>query len=651
MILHYETNHPDYRTAYVRIYPDGGSAVTHFDHTHRHNLAYGDRVLYSTEVPERTDAYYIIVDPMDGRGASDTLGVTVDNGSYSDDMFLVGSRLYYPSTAQDYLRYFDLRTGVNGRLIMDSEYAVEPETFRSLTQVGDLIYGMIRHKRLGYEPFYIDGASGRLVAGTAYHDDNKNQQQDTGEEPIAGYSVRLTSSQGTMVASTDQAGRYSFLAKEDTGPLTLEVEEPGCGGEGGFTPDAYTIVGTEDVTGRDFAFRSARNRQQAASVHFILGNTRCNTTTPLWINVTNDGCSPLTNGYLRLDLPTEMYVVPTNANSEPSASGSYEFAIDSLRPLASMRLELAVRLPSENYTGYALPITLTALAGVDTLGSYEDAPILRCAYDPNDKQVHPLYQDPGDHHYAARGERLSYTIRFQNTGNDTAYSVRLVDQLSESLNWTTYHLESSSHPCTSAIDEFGKLTFQFDQIMLPDSATDLTASQGYVRFSLLPNAEGPSSERVENTAEIYFDANQPIITNSVHNTIVPYIDQDKDTYPFWVDCDDTDPQIYPGAAGTAGHRGDENCDGISNATKFGTVQATLRYFPNPVSEVLHIEVEGIGTSSYQAQVYTVQGQLVRETTFTNEGAVTVGLLPSGAYLVRVTSAIGGTTSTFWINKQ
>ncbi|MBP6811684.1 MAG: hypothetical protein KA138_09190, partial [Saprospiraceae bacterium] len=54
------------------------------------------------------------------------------------------------------------------------------------------------------------------------------------------------------------------------------------------------------------------------------------------------------------------------------------------------------------------------------------------SYDPNDKQGFP--KGYGSAHYIRPGTPLEYLIRFQNTGNDTAFTVRIVDTLSAWLD-------------------------------------------------------------------------------------------------------------------------------------------------------------------------------------------------------------------------
>ena len=52
---------------------------------------------------------------------------------------------------------------------------------------------------------------------------------------------------------------------------------------------------------------------------------------------------------------------------------------------------------------------------------------VRCGFDPNDKEVTP--EGAGPDHLTQISDELEYRIRFQNTGNDTAFDVTIYDRL------------------------------------------------------------------------------------------------------------------------------------------------------------------------------------------------------------------------------
>jgi len=63
------------------------------------------------------------------------------------------------------------------------------------------------------------------------------------------------------------------------------------------------------------------------------------------------------------------------------------------------------------------------------------------------------------------------------------------------------------------------VAFDFININLPDSTTDLAGSQGYVSYRVKSMANLPMGTAIENTASIYFDFNTPVVTNTVSNLI------------------------------------------------------------------------------------------------------------------------------------
>jgi uncharacterized repeat protein (TIGR01451 family) len=140
--------------------------------------------------------------------------------------------------------------------------------------------------------------------------------------------------------------------------------------------------------------------------------------------------------------------------------------------------------------------------------------IIQGAYDPNDKQG-PDTIRPAQ---IASGDFIYYTIRFQNTGTDTAFTVIISDLLDTKLQVATLELLSSSHNCRTDVQE-QQVFFIFEDILLPDSTTNLVGSCGYVQFRIRPQTTLAEGESIPNKAGIYFDYNEPIITNTVQSLI------------------------------------------------------------------------------------------------------------------------------------
>ena len=139
------------------------------------------------------------------------------------------------------------------------------------------------------------------------------------------------------------------------------------------------------------------------------------------------------------------------------------------------------------------------------------------SYDPNDKQGLPLGY--GAAHYIRPGTDLEYLIRFQNTGTDTAFTVIVRDTLAPWLDPVTVRPGGSSHDYTFGITGDGVLVFDFQNILLPDSNVNEAASHGFLKFRVSQRAEVPLETDILNRAAIYFDFNDPVLTNTTMHRV------------------------------------------------------------------------------------------------------------------------------------
>lgn len=132
------------------------------------------------------------------------------------------------------------------------------------------------------------------------------------------------------------------------------------------------------------------------------------------------------------------------------------------------------------------------------------------SYDPNMKETWPFQMKPGF------DDEIRYTIHFQNTGNAPAINIQLVDTLDEQLDLATFRVVQSSHDVTPMLNG-NNLRFKFANINLADSLSDPEGSKGYVEYAIRPKNPMQLDEKIYNTAYIYFDYNDPIITNTTEN--------------------------------------------------------------------------------------------------------------------------------------
>ncbi len=149
-----------------------------------------------------------------------------------------------------------------------------------------------------------------------------------------------------------------------------------------------------------------------------------------------------------------------------------------------------------------------------------DCMIATSSYDPNDKNVSPT--GITSNRYVPKNTLIDYVIRFQNTGNDTAFNVVVIDTLSEYLDLSTIQWGASSHEYTYDVSGQVRpvLEFSFNNINLPDSTTDEPNSHGFIKFKVALNSSVPNGALVRNIGYIYFDYNPAIVTNDAWITIL-----------------------------------------------------------------------------------------------------------------------------------
>jgi uncharacterized repeat protein (TIGR01451 family) len=139
------------------------------------------------------------------------------------------------------------------------------------------------------------------------------------------------------------------------------------------------------------------------------------------------------------------------------------------------------------------------------------------SYDPNDKTGYPIGQT--NQKYIQPNQQLQYVIRFQNTGTDTAFTVVIRDTLDTDLNIFTVTSGVSSHQYDFRMYGPRVLEWTFNNILLPDSTTNSDGSNGFVTFHVEQVPNLISGTEITNDADIYFDFNDPITTNTTMHRI------------------------------------------------------------------------------------------------------------------------------------
>ncbi len=242
---------------------------------------------------------------------------------------------------------------------------------------------------------------------------------------------------------------------------------------------------------------------------------RCNFVVPFQITIKNTGTDPY-NGTVGISFDPLMELIGTNLETSLVSDDFVSWDIDIENHGQELTINLLMKMPEEEYTGELFCIM--PLFDGSEKSNDEYCFVLRCAIDPNDKHGTPFR---GNRNLTLFDEEIKYTIRFENLGNDTAFNIRVEDQLSEFVDINTYRFIQSSHDVTRQfVDINNKVIFDFKNIELPSAEQDSVANKGFVQFAIQSKIVISEGTMLENTAEIFFDFNDAIVTNTTEHTLV-----------------------------------------------------------------------------------------------------------------------------------
>ncbi|HKO79509.1 MAG TPA: T9SS type A sorting domain-containing protein, partial [Chitinophagaceae bacterium] len=219
------------------------------------------------------------------------------------------------------------------------------------------------------------------------------------------------------------------------------------------------------------------------------------------------------------------------------------------------------------------------------------------SFDPNDKNVIPDGGIGTD--FIASRKYLDYTIRFQNTGNDTAFLVVIRDTLQSNLDVASFEMLSASHPYSLRMYKDGIAEWRFSNILLPDSNVNEPRSHGFVRYRIRPKNTLVAGDMVKNKAAIYFDYNAPVITNETQNIVTMVTGMDPGPDPI-----------------------------------------EAKAFPNPTRSILYLRVEGY----FRYWLYDASGKKIGFSDKSyNEAAIDILRLRKGIYFLEIKTKKGRVT--------
>lgn len=372
----------------------------------------------------------------------------------------------------------------------------------------------------------ITNNCGNIVQGTVYIDANNNCQFDNGETTLSGYLITAASTNGGDYAITNQLGQFTLqIPAVGTANISLAGDGSSCAITSGCALQNVPVnFGSSPDTITNFNFGIQEPNQYDLQITgFTIGGIPGGSLTMYgnYINLGANSFSGPATVTLVHDAALTLQTTSPNYDTYNAATHTITWQI----PMGSPALWNANNSVYANFgipSGMPLGTTVHGTWHIDPTqndcapinNSCETSRLINGSYDPNFKECTP------DSFITVNDSVLTYTIHFQNTGTDTTHFITLRDTLSANVDpATVMDLGASHQPYNFNISKNGILTWYFDPIFLPDSATDPINSQGYVQYSVKVKNNLPNGTLVTNRASIYFDYNEPVFTNTAINVV------------------------------------------------------------------------------------------------------------------------------------
>jgi uncharacterized repeat protein (TIGR01451 family) len=360
-----------------------------------------------------------------------------------------------------------------------------------------------------------------VVQGQIYSDVNLNNIKDANESLINGLKIEARNNSYTMTVVSGTDGFYSLPLDSGHYSIQLSSSLPYYS----VSPSSVQVQfpGFDKVDTIHFALQPNGSKNDLSINLLPLSIARPGFETRYRIVGYNKGTVAISNVQVKMLKDSRINFLSSVPAISTKIGDTLTWNIGTVQPLDSFSIDVHCRIAAPpvvnnadtlRHAAFILPVT-----GDETTldNQVQVAENVQGSYDPNDKtETHggiiTLAQVTGN-------EYLTYLIRFQNTGTDTAFNVMIRDTLQNKLNWGSFEMIAASHPYQLYMIRPDVLEWSFPNILLPDSNMNGPASHGFIAYRIKPQSNLNVGDTVLNRAHIYFDYNLPVITNDAETIV------------------------------------------------------------------------------------------------------------------------------------
>lgn len=370
---------------------------------------------------------------------------------------------------------------------------------------------------IGIDQLEVIAGDKNRISGNLFLDANNNGIKDSGETAVVGQKI-IEATTGRMAFSKPNgdydlhvfsSGTYTVSAASNyftTAPLSHTA----------------TFSGINQVDSlNDFAFQSTGVFNDLGVTINPLSAARPGFNLTYAINVINYGTTAL-NGVLILRPYSNLIYNSSTLLPQIISNDSIVWNLGTLNPLQSTTIHVTFKIPSNTTNGTLINSTVEISPVIGDANGYNNfdswsIPVTG-SYDPNEVLVNRSTILTTE---LPAAPFLDYIINFQNTGNDTAFNIRVTNLISTMLDMNSFELIASTSPVELTFNNQTRvMTYNLNTILLPDSNINEPLSHGYIRYRIKPFTSLQAGSIIENSAGIYFDFNLPVLTNIATTQIV-----------------------------------------------------------------------------------------------------------------------------------
>ena len=446
---------------------------------------------------------------------------------------------------------------------------------------------------MGIEVLIIE-CTDNIISGTLTYNMEDNDCT-SGTSPGAFIMLSLTQDNNVLYTYTDAEGNYTFYNVPDgnshltvigQGPLTFQT-----------SPASYTVIAPGESTGYNFCLVAPAPVNDAGITIVPYGNPRPGFPMTYALMLYNAGNITL-NGNATFGFDSTMMTYNSSSPAMTLAGNVLSIPYTNLLPgqIQYVYVNFTVMTPPTVNEGdiMAVVANITPLENdIDVINNQDIyAQVVVNSWDPNDitcREGEFITEEQADGY-------LHYVIRFQNTGSADAINIRVEDILDEKLDPATFQPIGASHDYRIEMLN-NEVKFIFENINLSGEDNE-PESHGFVVYRIKPRPNVQLGDTFEATASIFFDFNEPIITNTATTTI-------------------------------------QNAAGVKDVTENGFV-----LYPNPASDKVNIRFADNFAGKMDITITDVLGKTMMNNTIelqNSAAGLDISSLNSGIYFITVQS--------------